>query len=64
MKGVTSELLDTEPSIQWTVIARMRDHLAHRYFDTDHAVVVDVVENELKSLEVAVTALAKRANAS
>jgi hypothetical protein len=25
----------------------MRDHLAHRYFDTDHAIVQDVVDNDL-----------------
>jgi hypothetical protein len=25
----------------------MRAHLAHRYFDTDHAIVQDVVDNEL-----------------
>lgn len=63
VKGVPSELLDTEPSIPWTAIARMRDHLAHRYFDTDHAVVVDVVENELRPLETAVRALAERTEA-
>lgn len=40
----------------------MRDHLAHRYFDTGHAVVVDVVENELVPLEAAVRALADRAS--
>lgn len=25
----------------------MLDHLAHRYFDTDHAIVQDVVDNDL-----------------
>ena len=25
----------------------MRDQLAHRYFDTDHAIVQDVVEHDL-----------------
>ena len=28
----------------------MRDHLAHRYFDTDHAIVQDVVDNDLDAL--------------
>ena len=60
VKGVDPTLLATEPSVPWRAIARMRDHLAHRYFDTDHAVVVDVVENELAPLEVAVRALAER----
>ena len=60
VKGVDPTLLATEPSVPWRAIARMRDHLAHRYFDTDHAVVADVVENELGPLEVAVRALAER----
>ena len=60
VKEVDPTLLATEPSVPWRAIARMRDHLAHRYFDTDHAVVVDVVENELGPLEVAVRALVER----
>jgi uncharacterized protein with HEPN domain len=60
VKGIDTELLDTEPAIPWRAISRMRDHLAHRYFDTDHSVVVDVVENELVPLERAVRALVER----
>ena len=40
----------------------MRDHLAHRYFDTDHAVVQDVVENDLGPLAEAVRSLIDRIN--
>jgi uncharacterized protein with HEPN domain len=36
----------------------MRDHLAHRYFDTDHAVLQATVDNDLPELERAVQALA------
>jgi hypothetical protein len=36
----------------------MRDHLAHRYFDTDHAVLQATVNNDLPELERAVQALA------
>lgn len=61
VKGIDPELLANEPDVPWRAIARMRDHLAHRYFDTDHAVVVDVVENELTPLESAVRSLAERA---
>jgi uncharacterized protein with HEPN domain len=57
VKGITSQLLDHEPDIPWSAIARMRDHLTHRYFDTDHAVVQDVVDNELEPLLRAVRAL-------
>jgi uncharacterized protein with HEPN domain len=33
VKGITSQLLDHEPDIPWSAIARMRDHLTHRYFE-------------------------------
>ena len=61
VKGIDSALLDTEPTVPWRAIARMRDHLGHRYFDTDHAVVADVVDNELIPLATAVRALIGRA---
>jgi uncharacterized protein with HEPN domain len=35
----------------------MRDHLAHHYFDTDHAIVAYVVDNDLESLSGAVRSL-------
>jgi uncharacterized protein with HEPN domain len=38
----------------------MRDHLAHRYFDTDHAIVQDVVDNDLDALADAVQSLIDR----
>lgn len=50
VKAISPELLATAPEIPWSSIARMRDHLAHHYFDTDHAIVVDVVENEIPTL--------------
>ncbi len=37
----------------------MRDHLAHRYFDTNHAVLQATVDNDLPELERAVQALAE-----
>ncbi|HET6954598.1 MAG TPA: HepT-like ribonuclease domain-containing protein [Acidimicrobiales bacterium] len=61
VKGVSAELLGTEPEVPWKAIARMRDHLTHRYFDTDHAVVRDVVDNELEPLLDAVRSLSERA---
>ena len=50
VKAIDSALLDSAPGVPWKEIARMRDHLAHRYFDTDHAIVQDVVENDLGPL--------------
>ncbi len=38
----------------------MRDHLAHHYFDTDHAIVQDVVDTELAPLLDAVHTLIDR----
>jgi uncharacterized protein with HEPN domain len=36
----------------------MRDHLAHRYFDTAHAILQATVDEDLPELERAVQALA------
>lgn len=60
VKAISPELLASAPEIPWSAIARMRDHLAHHYFDTDHAIVADVVENELEDLTVAVRTLLER----
>ncbi len=60
VKGIDPSLLDGAPGVPWKEIARMRDHLAHRYFDTDHAVVQDVVENDLGALAEAVQSLIDR----
>ena len=60
VKDVSSEVLDGKPEIPLRAIARMRDHLAHRYLDTDHAIVQDVVDNELDPLQAAALALVER----
>ena len=39
VKNIDPNLLATIPSIRWRAISRMRDRLAHHYFDTDHALV-------------------------
>ena len=44
VKALPEELLDTQPSIPWRQIARMRDHLAHRYVDTAHAILQATVD--------------------
>ena len=60
VKGIDSELLETQPEVPWKAIARMRDHLTHRYFDTDHAIVQDVLDNELAPLLSAARVLLER----
>lgn len=61
VKAIDSALLDSAPGVPWKEIARMRDHLAHRYFDIDHAIVQDVVDNDLGPLLDAVQSLVARA---
>lgn len=57
VKALPDELLATRPAIPWRQIARMRDHLAHRYFDTAHAILQATVDEDLPELERAVGAL-------
>jgi uncharacterized protein with HEPN domain len=58
VKALPDELLDTQPTIPWSQIARMRDHLAHRYFDTAHAILQATVDDDLPELERAIQAMA------
>jgi uncharacterized protein with HEPN domain len=53
------DLLATQPSIPWRQITRMRDRLAHRYFDTAHATLQATVDDDLPDLEQAVQALTR-----
>jgi uncharacterized protein with HEPN domain len=57
VKALPTELLNREPSIPWSQVARMRDHLAHRYWDTTHSIVQATVDNDLGEIEAAVRRL-------
>ena len=57
VKALPADLLATEPALPWSEIARMRDHLAHRYFDTSHAILQATIDNDLPELEQAVRRL-------
>ena len=57
IKDTNADLLASEPTIRWTAVARMRDRLAHRYFDTDHSIVAATVEEDLPPLVTAVKRL-------
>lgn len=59
VKALSTELLATEKGLPWAQIAGMRDRLAHRYFDTSHAIVLATVSNDLPELETAVRRLAE-----
>jgi uncharacterized protein with HEPN domain len=60
VKDLPAELLSTEPHIPWVDIAGMRDRLAHRYFDTSHAIVAATVTTDLPLLDAAVQRLVAR----
>jgi uncharacterized protein with HEPN domain len=60
VKDVDEDLLAQHPQIPWRQVAAMRDQLAHRYFDTSYAVIVQTVESDLGELEAAVRALLAR----
>jgi uncharacterized protein with HEPN domain len=64
VKDISPGLLATEPAVPWQDVAGMRDHLAHRYFDTDHAIVAATVEHDLPPLVAAVEPLEARADPS
>jgi uncharacterized protein with HEPN domain len=57
VKDIDPDLLANESSVPWQDVAGMRDHLAHRYFDTDHAIVAATVEHDLPPLVAAVQRL-------
>jgi uncharacterized protein with HEPN domain len=50
VKAVPDGVLATEPDLPWSQIARMRDHLAHRCFDTTHSIVAATVSQDLPEL--------------
>ncbi len=57
VKALPAELLAREPALPWAQIAGMRDRLAHRYFDTSHAILAATVSDDLPELEAAVVRL-------
>jgi uncharacterized protein with HEPN domain len=58
-KPLPDGLLATQPWIPWRQITRMREHLAHRYFDTAHANLQATFDEDLPALELAARALAR-----
>lgn len=51
VKALPSEILDRRPDLPWQQIAGMRDRLAHRYFDTSHAILTATVDEDVPELE-------------
>ncbi|MEZ5237445.1 MAG: HepT-like ribonuclease domain-containing protein [Microthrixaceae bacterium] len=53
VKDIDPDRLTEEPGIPWRDVARMRDYLAHRYFDTAHSIVRATIEHDLPPLVAA-----------
>jgi uncharacterized protein with HEPN domain len=60
VKSIDPDLLAHEPDIPWIDIAGMRNHLAHRYFDTAHSIVAATITHDLPPPTAAVERLLKR----
>ena len=54
VKDVDPDLLAAEPEVHWQGVARMRDRLAHHYFDTSHAIAQVTINEDLPVLGAAV----------
>ena len=59
-KDLTFQTRELEPSIPWREIARLRDHLAHRYFDTTHSILSNTARNDIPALLEATERLVAR----
>ena len=57
VKAIPDEILASETQIPWADIARMRDLLAHRYFDTSHSILQATVDHDIPALDGAVARL-------
>ena len=57
VKALPENLLTSEDQIPWADIARMRDLLAHRYFDTSHSILQATVDHDLPALNDAIVRL-------
>ncbi|HZD37342.1 MAG TPA: HepT-like ribonuclease domain-containing protein [Actinomycetes bacterium] len=57
VKALPADLLAHQPDMPWAQVAGMRDRLAHRHFDTSHAILSATVEQDLPELERAARAL-------
>jgi uncharacterized protein with HEPN domain len=51
------DLAALAPQVPWRSVAGMRDRLAHKYWDADHAIVWNVVAKELDNVEQAVKSI-------
>ena len=53
VKALDPGVLALEPNVPWNEVVRMRDLLAHRYFDTDHSIVTTTARRRVPDLRAA-----------
>jgi uncharacterized protein with HEPN domain len=59
VKTLPEDLLTSEDQIPWSDIDRLRDLLAHRYFDTSRSLLQATVDHDLPPLNTAILRLLK-----
>lgn len=59
VKDIDPRFLSREPTIPWREIARMRDLIVHRYFDTAHDLVFSTARDDVPALRAAVERMAE-----
>lgn len=60
IKGLPESVTDLAPDAPWSLAARMRDALIHRYFTTDRMIISQTVEKDLPELEAIVGRLLRQ----
>lgn len=61
-KALADETKALEPEIPWSQIARMRDRLAHRYFDNELTIIESTVTHSVPALEQALHRINEKLN--
>jgi len=59
-KGIEPATLVAEPTVPWADVARMRDLLAHRYFDTAHSMIDSTARQDVPRVKAAAERLLTR----
>ncbi len=56
-KNISSEIVESNPEIPWSVMARMRDKIIHGYFGIDAAIIWKTVQEDLPEILPLITSL-------
>lgn len=63
IKSLPPSVRELSTEVEWSDIVRMRDFIVHRYFDIEHLVLRNTVEEDLPKLRVAIEALLAKVGA-